>query len=211
MTTAWLRVAAIAIGVAGVIDPSITAVRHVKPEIALVASPRLPDSDLIDRVARSLDDRFTVIRGASIVAAATVSVGYQLPELAARNSTVGFAVLPEPRDPFVAITAVDTPPRVNLHAQAPIKVGLQTFAARGQTLTVTISDGNVTLNRIATTITGDDTTEAIELPIVPTATGASRYIVAASVSGGAREARADVSPRKCLFIAGPCPFGRRRG
>ena len=142
MTTAWLRVAAIAIGVAGVIDPSITAVRHVKPEIALVASPRLPDSDLIDRVARSLDDRFTVIRGASIVAAATVSVGYQLPELAARNSTVGFAVLPEPRDPFVAITAVDTPPRVNLHAQAPIKVGLQTFAARGQTLTGGRSDGS---------------------------------------------------------------------
>ena len=46
-TGAW-RIAAWAIAVAGVIDPSMTLTRPMKPEVALVADRRLPDPRLID-------------------------------------------------------------------------------------------------------------------------------------------------------------------
>ena len=179
-----LRAVAVAIAVAGAIDPAITAVRPTRPEIALVASDHLPDPTLTDRVAQALDDHFTVIHGSSIGAAATVSVGYQLPGPGARHTPVGFALLPEPRAPFVAITAIESPARVQLQAQAPLTVRLHTMSARGRTLTVTVMNGTVALSHMTRPIESDDTKETVELPVVPTASGNTQYAVTARVDGG---------------------------
>ena len=104
-----LRVAAIAIAVAGAIDPSMRITRATRPEVGVVSSSRLADPALVDRVAAALEDRFDVVRGASFGAAAIVSVGDALPPEGLRSAAVGFAVAPAVTQPFVRITAIDAP------------------------------------------------------------------------------------------------------
>jgi hypothetical protein len=176
-----LRVVAIAIAVAGAIDPSFTAERPVKPDVALVAAARLPDPALTDRVARALDDRFTVIRGPSLGAAAVVSIGDQLPPETVRDLRPAFAVLPEPRAPFVSILSIDAPDRAQLQARVPVHVRVQVRAARGRELVVTLDTGGVTVDRVTRPISSDDQTDDVEVVLVATAAGTTSGVVTAAI------------------------------
>ena len=69
-----LRSAAIAIAVAALIDPAVTSRRASKPIVALIAGDQ-HDSVLVNRVARTLDKSFVVIRSPAPNADATVVAG----------------------------------------------------------------------------------------------------------------------------------------
>src|SRR6478735_2748452 len=114
MIARLLRVIAVAIAIAGAIDPVITADRRVKPDVSVVAVSLLPNPALADRVVRTLESHFTVIRSASLGAAAIVSVGTELPPADALHLQPAFAVIPEPRAPFVAITSAHSPATTQL-------------------------------------------------------------------------------------------------
>jgi hypothetical protein len=193
MTLKLLRVIVVAIAIAGAIDPVISANRRVKPDVSLVVAGRLPDSALADRVARALESHFTVIRRASLGAAAVVSVGTELPPADARRLQPAFAVIPQPRAPFVTITAADAPPVTQLQARMPIAVRVHTLAAQGRQLSVTLTSGGVIVDRVTRDIKGNDTSETVDLGFVAAATGASSTVVTAEVAGGTAPAVVDVA------------------
>jgi hypothetical protein len=181
MRTGVWRIAAWSIAVAGVLDPSMTLTRPMKPEVALVADRRLPDPRLIDRVADTLGSRFTVIRGPSLGAAAVVSIGYQMPSVAAREIGRGFAVVPAPRTPFAAIASVRAARRVPLQARSPIEVRVHTAGARGRSLTVTLRRQGAAVDQVKQTVTADDTMETARLESVASAPGVVALTVAAQI------------------------------
>ena len=195
MTRKLLRVIAVAIAIAGAIDPVITADRRVKPDVSVVTAGRLPDPALADQVARTLESHFTVVRGASLGAAAVVSVGSELPPADARRLQPAFAVFPEPRAPFVAITAADAPPVTQLQARMPVAVRVHTRAAQGRQLTVTLASGGVVVDRLTRDISGNETSEVVELGFIATATGDSTAVVTAEIAGAAAPAIVDLATR----------------
>ena len=181
--TYLLRAVAIAIAVAGIIDPSLSATRRVRPEVALVAGSRLPDPALVDRVAAEIGDDVRVIRGASLGAAATVVIGDELPAAAMRDTRIAFAVRPEPRSPFVTITTADAPSRTHLQARIPIEVRVRAQAARGRTMAVTLSSGGTTLDRVTREVKEDDETVSVTVTSVATAPGVASFTISASIDG----------------------------
>jgi hypothetical protein len=186
MKTGFLRAIAFAIAAAGVVDPVITISRPVKPEVALVADKRLPDPGLVDRVADGLGPQFNIVRGPSFGAAAVVSVGYQLSQRdvgAAGGAERRFAVVPEPRSPFVAIASAAAPGHALLQARTPVDVRVRTVAARGKTLTVTLRRDGVAVDVATLTIQGDDTVEHARLESVATAPGVVTLDVDAQIEG----------------------------
>ncbi|HVQ40775.1 MAG TPA: hypothetical protein VMS54_01145, partial [Vicinamibacterales bacterium] len=141
--TTWLRAAAAAIAIAGVVDPSLSAMRSVKPDVSVVASARLPDPALVDRVASALERRFHVIRGASLGASAVVLVGDAWTDEASSTAPRAFAVTPEPRAPFISITSAEMPDSAHLQSRIPVAVQARVAAAAGRTATFTLSRDGV--------------------------------------------------------------------
>jgi hypothetical protein len=190
----WLRAVAIAIAVAGTVDPSMRVVDRQKPEVALTADDRLPDPALVDRVSQALDGRFTVVRGPTIGAAAIVHVGNQLPDPASRRLSPAFVIAPEPREPWIAIEAIDAPARAHLHSRVPIAVRLRAIAARGRKVAVTLESGGVAVDRATRHIDRDDDRQVVPLTFAGAVmAGTVPLVVRADVTGLAESAaRADV-------------------
>jgi hypothetical protein len=187
------RSCAVAIAVAGVIDPVLTLNRHVRPEVAILASSRLPDPSLADRVADALDARFAVSRGPSIGAAATVVVGDELPAAATAIPTTGFAVTPEPRRPFLTVTRVLAPARAHAESRVPIEVRVRAQAARGRKVSVALRAGAALIDRTTLDIVASDETVAASLTLVaPAAGGTLPFTIAAELEDSpATRTRAD--------------------
>ena len=186
--TTWLRSAAAAIAIAGVIDPSLSATRAVKPDVSVVASVRLPDPALVDRVTTALESRFHVIRGASLGAGATVLIGDTWVDMAptdgdSAHGARAFAVSPEPRAPFIAITSATTPTTAHLQSRIAVSVRARVSAARGRTATFTLRREGVAIDSVTSAIKGDDERVAVELGYVATATGTAELSVEAEVPG----------------------------
>lgn len=181
--TAWLRAAAVAIAIAGVVDPSLSATRSVKPDVSIVASPRLPDPALVDRVASALESRFRVIRGSSLGASATVLVGDTLPDTSMTAAPTAFAVTPEPRAPFISVTSATMPERAHLQSRIPVAVGARVSGARGRTATFTLIRDGAAIDRVTSAIASDDERVAADLGYVATATGTTTLSVEADVPG----------------------------
>ena len=186
MTPRILRVVAIAIAIAGAIDPAFTLTRRVKPEVALVAAGRLPDPDLTDRVADALKGRFAVMRGAPFGSAAVVSVGYALPgDEATEGAQPAFAVVPEARRPFASIASIRVPTHAHLEARVPVRVSVHARAANGKQLTVVLANNGVAMDSATRTIAGEDVLETVELSFVPSAAGAVSLQVNVEIEDGA--------------------------
>lgn len=178
-----LRVVAVAIAVAGAIDPSIRITRATRPEVAVVASGRLPDPALVDRVAAALEDRFDVARGASFGAAATVSVGDALPPEGLRSAAVGFAVTPAVSQPFVRITAVDVPASATAHARVPVRATVNVRGASGTPVAVSLRLNGVEIDRQNVTPADDDHTGNVALTLLGDTAGPLPFHVVATVAG----------------------------
>ena len=182
--TSWLRAAAVAIAIAGVVDPSMSATRSVKPDVSIVASSRLPDPALVDRVAAALESRFRVIRGASLGASATVFVGDTgFADVNVGHGGRAFAVAPEPRAPFISISSATMPQTAHLQSRIPVAVRARVAAARGRTATFTLSRDGVAIDRVTRAIKSDDEPVNVELGYVATSTGATDLSVEANIAG----------------------------
>ena len=191
--TSLLRAVAVVVAVAGVIDPSLSATRRVRPEVALIAGTRLPDPALVDRVAAEIGDGVRVIRGASLGAAATVVVGDALPDAAVQDTRIAFAIRPEPASPFVSITAADAPSRAHLQARIPVEVRVRAQAARGRTVAVTLSSAGTTLDRVSRDVKEDDEMVSMTVTSVATAPGVASFTIAASIDGAREPHLVDVA------------------
>ena len=87
-----LRAVGIAIAIAAIVDPAITTRRAVRPVVQLIAADSARDARLVDRVARAIDERFTVARSPIAGASATIVVGDRIPRAAAETPGPAFVV-----------------------------------------------------------------------------------------------------------------------
>ena len=163
----WLaRVAAIVIAVAGFIDPAITTERRVQPEIAVISAGG-DDARAAD-LADELGERFTVIRAPFDKAAATVLVGDQLP-VGQLSPNPLFAVLPQRR---IRLESVEAPQLTAPQARIPVTIALTVKGARGRTLALSLHSSDLTLDRVALTISSDSQRVERQLAFLPADTGA---------------------------------------
>ena len=181
--TTWLRSAAVAIAIAGVVDPRFSATRAVKPDVSIISSARLPDPALVDRVAAALESRFRVIRGASLGAGATVLVGDDMPDETPSTAARAFAVTPEPRAPFISITSAAMPETAHLQSRIAVPVQARVSAAGGRTATFTLMRDGVAIDRVTRAIKGDDERVDVELQYIATSTGTANLSVEADIPG----------------------------
>ncbi len=187
-----VRVIAIAIAVAGAVDPAVTSMRRGNPRIAMVVTDSAADAALADRVASDLRKRFTVVRAPIAGAAGTVIVGSQLPADAAALASPVFVVLPSREGPTVTLDAVSAPQRSLVSARVPVTAVVRTTGAKGRRLDLALSIDGLIVDRVARDMISDDTLLSVPLTFVPTAAGVVALHVAATVAGGRRTAAADL-------------------
>ena len=185
--TTVLRALAIVIAIAGAIDPGIAVTTAIRPEVAVVADPRLPDPGLRDRVASTLADRFEVVMRPPFGSAAVVTVGDSLPPAAQRTAPVAFAVSPAAAAPFVTITGLQAPAHGNAHAQIPVRVTVRARAAVEQDVVVSLRLGQQEIDRQTIRPTSDDHAERVELRLLGGVTGPVPFTVVAAVADSTHE------------------------
>ena len=186
-----LRSAAIAIAVAALIDPAMTSRRASKPIVALIAGDQ-HDSVLVNRVARTLDKSFVVIRSPAPNADATVVAGDAPPHGIDALAGPLFAVLSDRDGPTVTLDAVHAPSWTPADARAPITVDAHVTGARGHTVEVSLRRGDLVVDRATREIAIDDERVPLSLAFVPTAVGAVPLRISAAVDGARLPATADV-------------------
>lgn len=187
-----LRALAIVIAIAGVVDPAVTSTRASKPNVAVLAADARRDSALADRVAQTLEKRFSVYRTTFPAADATVIVGDRVPAGADASSAPAFAVIDDRTTPAVSLDAVRAPTSAPAASRVAIDADVRTRHARGRTVDVTLSAGNLVVDRAKHTILSDDERVPVTLSFVPPSAGAAPLRVAASVGGASDSAAADV-------------------
>jgi hypothetical protein len=170
MTPVALRIVALLIAVAAVIDPAITTTRRIKPEIAVFAADRSTDHALADRIAGELGGSFNVIRAPFNAAAAMVIAGSPLTLRPADLTGPVFAVTHEP--PALEIHRVDAPTRVHLNDRVPVTVHVRTRAGAGTRLEVSLNAAEVVVDRVQRTTAAAIDSLVAPLSFVPTSVGA---------------------------------------
>jgi hypothetical protein len=185
-----LRAIAVLIAVLAVLDPAMTSLRSPKPRVAVVAAQRGRDSVLARRVARTLENRFTVIDGPLSAADATVLVGETAPPDFRELATPLFVVHQDSSSDRISIETVHVPRTSPLDATIPVTIVARTAGARGRTLETVLSTGGVVVNRSARPIEGDRS--QFTLSFAPTATGVAPLRVTARIVDTRDSAVADV-------------------
>jgi hypothetical protein len=192
-----LRLAAILIALAGVIDPSMTRDRSVRPIVAVIAGPGPATTDpvpLADRVVRALDDDYLVVRGPAAGAAATIVTGLSVPEDARLSGGAGLAVLPPAAGPDLAIVAVRAPARASLESRVRVDVTVRSTTATGAAIALALEHDGVVVDRasIATASAGRQRVSGT-LQFVPVTTGPASLRLRATLASAGLEAAADLA------------------
>ncbi|HEY6893457.1 MAG TPA: hypothetical protein VI258_04770, partial [Rhodanobacteraceae bacterium] len=157
MTTAF-RVLAIAIAIAGALDPAWTAPRRTRPSVAIVVndSPTLalPDGNGVTRraTANTIRDRlradlrrdFSIESSVTSDTVAAVVIGDEYASVA-RNIPVATVSIADGIAPNVALVRVNAPPEVLPATTIPIAVDIDAAGMRGQTTTLRVMSGGVPL------------------------------------------------------------------
>jgi hypothetical protein len=185
-----MRVLALLIALAGVIDPAITSTRRSKPEVAVVASDSVADAAQVDQLAHELADRFTVMRAPFPNAAATVIVGDRSPSPAVQSAAPVFALMPDL--PAVGFVALDAPAHTPLAARVPITALVQVSGARDRSLEVSLHANGLVVDRVTNAVTTDQEHQTVRLGFVPVSAGPVVLRVDARVAGGNAPALADL-------------------
>lgn len=176
-----LRVAAIAIAVAAVLDP---AVPRVRPDRAVVAvSARPADSALARRVRAALQGAFDVVAGSYANAAAHVVAGSALPAGWEEFRGPAFAVDDIGRA-AVDIERVEAPRRAMTGGIARVDVLLRARAARGRDLEVTLLANELVVDRARAVVPGDDDRVRVVLAAPVVAEGSVLLRARATLVGG---------------------------
>lgn len=172
---AALRAVAVAIAIAGFLDPALRANRPVRPEVAVIDAGA---PVLAGRVADALAGEFVVISGPDRGAAATIVAGEFLPEHTGSAAGAGFVVTPSAAR-HGRIVAVRAPSRAAPSSRVPVVVTMEAVPDSGATLSLEI-DGVV-----QDVIALDPMVPVAALSFVPLADGP---VVARVTARGAGEA-----------------------
>ncbi len=184
-----LRGVAIAIAVAGAIDPVISASRRDRPVVSvLTASHR--DRALADRAADALGRHFTIVRQPDAGAAAVVVVGDRAPDELDAGSAPGFALLPAHR---LAIEDLDIAERTSLQSRAPVTVRLRAAGEGAVGLALRVNGLVVDRTTVQPSKTGS---ASATLVFAPTSAGLTRVRVEAAAGSATAsvDAATDVQP-----------------
>jgi hypothetical protein len=194
---AVLRALAIAIAVAGAIDPAIAWSHRDTPVVSLVAVS-VRDRDLADRAARALASAFTVVTGPDAGASAVVVAGDRAPEGFEPGSAPGFALVAG----GPSIERVDIPERADLESRVPVHLRANVGAG------VTTAEARLRVNglivdRRALTLTPGDSSAAADLEFAPTAAGLARIRVEVAASAGVAvaDAAVDIQPARWKVLS----------
>jgi hypothetical protein len=187
-----LRVAAIAIAIAGVVDPAI-ARRATAPLAVDILMPRESEPDhgravrIRKQVAAVLEGR-AVLDGAN-VPDALIAIG---PAVLADVPGVPLFTVPLVTTPSLSIQGAHVP--AGLHGQsAPVDVTLRGIGLAGRTTSVVLSRSGTAVDRITHRWKADDERVETRLGFVPAAPGLHRVRVTADTSGLEDPATADVA------------------
>jgi hypothetical protein len=114
--TVLFRSLAVAIAIAGVIDPAVSWPRRQKPIVSVI---EVSDSDrpLADEASAILQQHFTIARGPDAGAAAIVAVGDRVPDAVETGELPSFALV---RRAPVAIDYADIPERATVGSQISV-------------------------------------------------------------------------------------------
>ncbi|MGH7467850.1 MAG: hypothetical protein ACRENP_07650 [Longimicrobiales bacterium] len=191
MTLRLLRLFAILIAVAAVLDPAIRTTRRTRPVIAVVAASPATDSLPSARVAEALSRRYEVIEAPYEGADATVLVGNHLPPSIGYATSPAFAVLEENDGPSIWLQSMAAPTRAHVESRVPIEVVANTAGAAGRTLQMTLRNDDREVDRVERAITSNAQSFPLPLAYVPGVAGATPLRVEASIIG-ARSTTADL-------------------
>jgi hypothetical protein len=200
----FLRVAAIAIAVAGVVDPAI-ARRATAPLAVDILMPRESSPDhghavrVRQRVAAALDGR-AVLDGAN-APDALIAVGPAVPP---DVPGIPLFAVPLVTTPSLSIHRAHAP--AGLHGQsAPVDVSLRGIGLAGRTTSVVLSRSGTAVDRITHEWKVDDERFDARLGFVPAAPGLHRVRVTASTSGledpGAADLAVVIRDRRLRVLA----------
>ena len=169
-----LRVIAIAIAVAGIVDPVLTWPQRDKPIVALVD---VGDAGATAEIARGLAQSFDVHRGPIAGALGTVLVGTSLPPDPPAVAGVVVAALPKPAALRVEISRIGVPVVAAPASRIPVGVTVRARGASGRTLRVDVSANGVVLDRETTLVPSDDAVIHVSLSAAAASVGLTRLVV----------------------------------
>lgn len=159
-----------------VLDPALTSTRPVRPVVAVLG----PEDRATD-VVGALQRRFSVIRGASDAASATILVGEAPDELHPPAGPV-FVVRRRSARPELRITRVDMPRRILRDHRVPADIALSVTGAMGRSLEIELRAGDVRADLATVPVSIDSGTIIASVPVIPGA-GTQLVRVTARVSG----------------------------
>ena len=165
---AFLRVAAIAIVVAAIVDPAVTLTGATRARIAILAQPSTPDADVAAaRLARDLGHDYDVVRSVVSDAAAAVFVGDRYPTEAVSDSLIVATVTTPGASAGArivrAIAPREVPPATAIHLAADV-VGR---GVAGQTTQLAARIAGVEVGRVSHSWTVDGERWRAALDVVP--------------------------------------------
>lgn len=188
-----LRGIAVAIALAAVIDPAISSRRTTKPDVVILAVDSVEDRALADRVAKNLENRYTISQTPLAGASGTVVVGNRVPQPSSDLSAPVFAVVANRTGASVSLEQVIAPVHAPSDARVPVVAVVRVTGARGRTLDVTLRSGELAVDHITRAVTTDFQTLRIPLTYVPTAPALVPLRVTASLGDADRASVADVA------------------
>ena len=150
--TRLLRFVAVAIAIAGAIDPAISISGAARATIAIVALPPEAQATRIvrDRVARELSSLYEVTSGLTSDAAAAVVIGERYPEQAFPDSLpVATVTMPPPVPTSARVVRIDAPREVPDATAIHLDVEMESSNAEGQTTEVTAVIAGLEVGRVS--------------------------------------------------------------
>ncbi|MEQ1693409.1 MAG: hypothetical protein ABMA00_19105, partial [Gemmatimonas sp.] len=119
-----LRLLALLIAVAAIVDPAIRSSRRTRPLLSLVVADTSRDTDLVDRVTRALEREYTLVSAPLPAAVGTVLIGARLPDNSDALATPVVVVSPAGGGPSVSMRRIQSPTRVMLESRVVVSVTL---------------------------------------------------------------------------------------
>jgi hypothetical protein len=178
-----LRLLAIAIAVAAVMDPAITSRRIGTPEISVVAANPAHDSAQAARVVRALGRSFSATTAPLSSADATIIVGDQLPTDRNDLATPIVAVPVDPATSPLSIERVRAPVATAIDARVPLTATVHVRGMIGRVLVTTLRLGGLVVDRNEYRVPSNDQVAQVPLTFVPTALGAAALSITATLDG----------------------------
>jgi hypothetical protein len=178
-----LRAVAVAIALAGALDPVVTSNRSTRPEVSVIAIDPHRDSALAARVARTLGTAFTVTSAPFAAAGAAVLVGDRLPDAIGELVAPTFAVMPEPVRRSATIEEIQVPAWAALNGRVPVNVVTRVTGAIGGRVRLTLRLNGVVVDQVEQDVPAGEPRRLIPLAFTPIGAGVSMLQVTATVPG----------------------------